>query len=176
MSILRKIQDRSVAIRIQEEALYEAAMQSYEDGEIRKGLWAKALIESGGDSSKAESIYLRLLVAALKDELYVASRLDEEATQRGLDPSAESPTSKPRDENTSYIARAAEWTIQRNDDFKVCEDLIHFAGGHVERRGSFFSRRYDVRIDGKHLTFDSYQSLGDWIRQNLPLKEWASRK
>ena len=42
---------------------------------------AKALIESEGSLPKAEAVYLRLLVTAMKDELYISGRLQDAIAQ-----------------------------------------------------------------------------------------------
>jgi hypothetical protein len=81
MTIWKKVQDKIVLTRLEEEALHAVALEHYESGERRKGLWAKALIESEGNLTKAEAIYLRLLVTAMKDELYISGRLQDAISQ-----------------------------------------------------------------------------------------------
>ena len=47
----------SLAInRLSEEQLFEQALQEVETGNIRKGLMAKAISESEGDTAKAEAL------------------------------------------------------------------------------------------------------------------------
>lgn len=82
MSIWKNIQDKAVLDRLGEEAIYEAALEEFETGERRRGLWAKAIVQAEGDQVRTEAVYLKLLVAALKDELYIASRATEIAGNR----------------------------------------------------------------------------------------------
>ena len=97
MSIWKNIKDKAVLSRLGEEALYEAALEEFETGSRRRGLWAKAIVEAEGDQVRAEAAYLGLLVAALKDELYIASRSSEIARERissQPNPRASTPPSK----------------------------------------------------------------------------------
>jgi hypothetical protein len=77
MSLFRSAKDKLVGSRMQEEALHAAALREYESGVRRDGLWAKAIIESSGNAARTESIYLRELVLALRDEIYVEARTQQ---------------------------------------------------------------------------------------------------
>lgn len=55
-----------------EEALYAAVSEEISRGQIRKGLWAKALAEEGYDDVRAKARYLKLRVRALRSELFEA--------------------------------------------------------------------------------------------------------
>lgn len=67
--MFRRFRD-SVAMRRKiEEALYEAVSKEIGAGNIKEGLWTKALSESEGDESKASALYIRLRVQAMKDDI-----------------------------------------------------------------------------------------------------------
>ena len=38
---------------------YEQVAEEIENKEINKGIWARAMSESGGDRNKAESLYIK---------------------------------------------------------------------------------------------------------------------
>lgn len=82
MGFWKSIQDKAVANRLGEEALYEAALEEFETGTRRRGLWAKAIVQGEGDQARAEAAYLKLLVTALRDDLYLVSRAAEMAGER----------------------------------------------------------------------------------------------
>lgn len=77
MSIWKHAKDRAALARLQDEAFHEQAFREITSGTRRDGLWAKAVIESGGDEVRAKVAYLRLLVSAIRDESYIGSRLAE---------------------------------------------------------------------------------------------------
>jgi hypothetical protein len=52
-----------------EEALYAAVGEELRQGNIRQGLWAKALAEEGYDKQKAKARYLKLRVRSLRKEM-----------------------------------------------------------------------------------------------------------
>lgn len=54
--------------RIDEEKLYERVSAEMERGEIKKGLWAKALIEAEYDEMKAKRLYIKYRVQNIIDE------------------------------------------------------------------------------------------------------------
>lgn len=54
--------------RILEEWVYECVAHELESGDIRKGLWTKALGLALGDIGKCESIYIQLRAQSIIDE------------------------------------------------------------------------------------------------------------
>ena len=56
-----------------EERLYERAADELASGEIRKGLWVKALSDVNGNEEAAKARYIKLRVAQYKDQI-TASR------------------------------------------------------------------------------------------------------
>ena len=51
-----------------EEAFYQKVLNEIQKGFMREGIYAKALADSLGDKSKAESLYIKYRVQILKDE------------------------------------------------------------------------------------------------------------
>lgn len=70
----------------QEELLYEFVAAELEAGSLRKGLWIKALTETGFDNARARALYIKLRIVSLQDELREsASQLKQiHATQSRL--------------------------------------------------------------------------------------------
>lgn len=72
----------SVAIsRKAEELLYERALDEFDSGEIRRGLWAQALSEAGGNEARAKGVYLRLRVRSMVDDGAIVANLMQEPTK-----------------------------------------------------------------------------------------------
>lgn len=80
MSLWKKAKDRAVLGRLEEEAFYAQAADEMSRGVRREGLWAKAVSQSNGNASVVRTKYISLLVEALRDEIYVAQRVEEMAS------------------------------------------------------------------------------------------------
>ena len=52
----------------QEEAFYKQVLEEVEAGNMRKGIYAKALADGLGDEGKAQSLYIKYRVQSLVDE------------------------------------------------------------------------------------------------------------
>ena len=52
----------------QEEAFYKQVLEEVEAGNMRKGIYAKALADSSGDLGKANSLYIKYRVQSLVEE------------------------------------------------------------------------------------------------------------
>jgi hypothetical protein len=61
---LKKI---AISGRTDDELLYEFVLSEMENGVVAKGLWGKALANSGGDNANAKSIYMKYRVQSIKD-------------------------------------------------------------------------------------------------------------
>lgn len=68
MGLFDDIKAQGAAYRLNEEALYAEALREMEAGLRRDGLWAKALADAEMDQTKAQALYIKLRVQALKDE------------------------------------------------------------------------------------------------------------
>lgn len=103
MSFWKGSKDRAAIARMQDEALHEEAYLEIQSGQRRHGLWAKAILDSGGDETKAKIAYLRLLVSALRDERYLAQRMQEEVAAQTRSRTAQaSSRTPPRDPLNGY--------------------------------------------------------------------------
>lgn len=60
---------KDAAARLTEEALYEQVAAEISAGVRREGLWAKAIVDSGGSPNAARATYIRLRVQSLIDEI-----------------------------------------------------------------------------------------------------------
>ena len=56
------------ASKLVEEQLYAHAAEEVASGQIRQGLWAKAIAETGGDEAAAKAQYLKLRVEIMRAE------------------------------------------------------------------------------------------------------------
>lgn len=75
--IWKVIKDKVVSARLLDETYYKSAIDEVANGVIRPGLWAKALVEAGGDERLQKGHYIKLLVLALKDEQYIVGRVQD---------------------------------------------------------------------------------------------------
>jgi len=66
--MFNKFKKNIIQSRKNEEWLYEKVLAEVESGNIRRGLYAKALSQSDGDEKKAQSIYLKLRVQSIIDD------------------------------------------------------------------------------------------------------------
>lgn len=69
MSLLEFLNSRSYETPRREELLYEFVAIELEDGTLSKGLWTKALSETGFDDARARALYIKMRVASLNAEL-----------------------------------------------------------------------------------------------------------
>jgi hypothetical protein len=67
--MFKRIKQTLAASRILDEQYYIVVHNELENGIKRKGIWAKALADSGGSDNKAKSLYIRYRVQSIKDEL-----------------------------------------------------------------------------------------------------------
>lgn len=75
--IWKVIKDKVVSARLLDETYYGFAIDEIASGVTRPGLWAKALVEAGGDERLQKGHYIKLLVLALKDEQYIVGRVQD---------------------------------------------------------------------------------------------------
>jgi len=50
------------------ELIHALVLREMQNGIVRDGLWAQAMVESGSDAALTQSIYIRLRAASLQDE------------------------------------------------------------------------------------------------------------
>jgi len=85
VAILDALKKKDAKSRLTEEILYAEVLREVEGGVRRDGLWAKALSDTDFDEAKAKSLYIKLRVQSLRDELNIAresGRQEEERIQQ----------------------------------------------------------------------------------------------
>lgn len=68
MGLFDNFKTKKAEARLIEEALYQEALNEVEQGIRRDGIWAKAIVDSNGEESKARALYLKYRVRSLIDE------------------------------------------------------------------------------------------------------------
>lgn len=71
MSFFSSAKAKLAASKLAEEQLYALAAEEVASGQIRQGLWAKAIAETGGDDAAAKARYLKLRVEIMRAEFDV---------------------------------------------------------------------------------------------------------
>ncbi len=65
----------SISSRLAEEELYEQVASELSRGERREGLWVKALAKAGGNTERAQALYIEYRIQALMDEAVIAEQV-----------------------------------------------------------------------------------------------------
>ena len=81
MSFFSSAKAKLAASKLAEEQLYAQAAEEVSSGQIRQGLWAKAIAENGGDDSAAKARYLKLRVEIMKAEAEVTDYAMKQAAK-----------------------------------------------------------------------------------------------
>lgn len=50
------------------ELIHAMVLRELQDGIVRDGLWAQAMVESGSNTSMTQAVYIRLRAASMQDE------------------------------------------------------------------------------------------------------------
>ena len=67
--------------RLNEEAIYAEVYRELEDGQLRDGLYAKAIVIAEGDTEMARVEYLKLRVQSIKDEMVLKGVVEQQAME-----------------------------------------------------------------------------------------------
>ena len=110
MSLFSSAKAKLAASKLAEEQLYAQAAEEVASGQIRQGLWAKALAESDGDETAAKGRYLKLRVEIMRAE---ADVVDYAIKQAAKDAALDAEANKPLKE----IDFAVRWLERK--DYKV---------------------------------------------------------
>jgi len=81
LSFFSSAKAKLAASKLAEEQLYAQAAEEVASGQIRQGLWAKAIAETGGDEAAAKAHYLKLRVEIMKAEAEVTDFAVNEAAK-----------------------------------------------------------------------------------------------
>lgn len=79
MRLLSKLKDALTQPSLDDTHLYAQVASETERGYRREGLWAKALTEVEFDTQRAKAVYMKMAVAALKQEAREAAKAHENA-------------------------------------------------------------------------------------------------
>ena len=77
-----KFRLNSAKARLLEEKVYEQVVKELAQGFRRDGLWAKAMAEGNGSEERAKSIYIKLRVQSIKDEMEVNADIIKTEAER----------------------------------------------------------------------------------------------
>ena len=75
MSFFSSAKAKLAASKLAEEQLYAQAAEEVASGQIRQGLWVKAIAETGGDEAAAKARYLMLRVEIMQAEAALTARV-----------------------------------------------------------------------------------------------------
>ena len=110
MSLFSSAKAKLAASKLAEEQLYAQAAEEVASGQIRQGLWAKALAEADGDETAANGRYLKLRVEIMRAE---ADLVDYAIKRAAKDAALDAEANKPLKE----IDFALRWLERK--DYKV---------------------------------------------------------
>ena len=68
----------SIISRMQETKFHELVMEEISNEEFVSGLWGQALVQAQGEDKKALSLYIKLRVQSLKDEMLLGKIIEDE--------------------------------------------------------------------------------------------------
>jgi hypothetical protein len=74
LPIIDKLLSQNPKSRLSDDGLFEKAYDELHNSNLVKGVWGRALSESGGDEKKAEALYLKLRVQQIKDEKHLSAQ------------------------------------------------------------------------------------------------------
>ena len=133
MECLKRAKATAALSRKAEEFLYERALDEYESGEIRRGLWAQALAKAQGDEARAKGVYLKLRVRAMMDDGAIVDQFEAESSR------AQAPTPKPAAHRQRSQAQTQESVDNPGSDFGVLGIiLLLFVAGSLAVGGLFY--------------------------------------
>ena len=101
----KSIKDAAVIERLKDEAAHAEAMHEMSTGKRRDGLWAKAIIQSNGDDKTAKILYLKFLVEAIKDDIYIAGRTHEDSFESTPKKTQDNVADKPTQRSNNPTSR-----------------------------------------------------------------------
>ena len=130
MSFFSSAKAKLAASKLAEEQLYAQAAEEVASGQIRQGLWAKAIAETDGDDAAAKARYLKLRVEIMKAEAEVTDYVQKQAAKEASEksPQSESPPRRPPTTRSHYrpdaYLRSLGYQVTGGpDDYKVVDEL-----------------------------------------------------
>ena len=126
MSLFSSAKAKLAASKLAEEQLYAQAAEEVASGQIRQGLWAKAIAETDGDDAAAKARYLKLRVEIMKAEAEVTDYVQKQAAKEasGKSPQSETPpTTRSHYRPDAYLRSLGYQVTGGPDDYKVVDEL-----------------------------------------------------
>lgn len=150
MGLFDKFKKTTIQSRRYEEKLYEVALEEVKAGDIRKGLYAKALSKADGDKGKADGIYLKLRVQSIMDDIE-SDQINRRENDKALQ---------------AIKSLEGEIVVKSTSDLKTeCEHILRSKGYALRKR--FMSEKWFVTpIDDKNWNYFSSTHLSE-------VKKWA---
>ena len=139
MSFFSSAKAKLAASKLAEEQLYAQAAEEVAAGQIRQGLWAKAIAETGGDEAAAKAHYLKLRVEIMKAEAEVtdfvrkqtAKQADNERTKDNHSSEVEMARRFLYGEGYKVKTQAGKFRVYEpaggRPDWKTKEELLEYA-------------------------------------------------
>ena len=110
MSFFSSAKAKLAASKLAEQQLYAQAAEEVASGQIRQGLWAKAIAETAGDEAAAKAHYLKLRVEIMQAEAevtdYARKQAAREADQAAREANKESARDWDRDSYSNEVEMA----------------------------------------------------------------------
>ena len=127
MSFFSSTKAKLAASKLAEEQLYAQAAEEVASGQIRQGLWAKALAESDGDETAAKGRYLKLRVEIMRAEAEVLDYVAKEAVKRPEQPEVQAyepdPNLSPVDQAKQYLRHLGYQVTGGPDNYRIVDEL-----------------------------------------------------
>lgn len=132
MSIFDSFKANLYRSAIDDSQYYEVVSEEVQNGQIRPGLWAKAIAETSGDQEKAKALYLKLRVLELKAQILETKRIQENQQREREDEERErqriEAENRANQEHQEEVRRAHELEVKerRLRKFKETRQALQF--------------------------------------------------
>ena len=131
MSLFSSAKAKLAASKLAEEQLYAQAAEEVASGQIRQGLWAKAIAETDGDDAAAKARYLKLRVEIMKAEAEVTEYAMKQAAKTVEPTEVDLVTNFLKGEGYKVKTQAGKFRVHEpaggRTDWKTEEELIQYA-------------------------------------------------
>ena len=131
MSLFSSAKAKLAASKLAEEQLYAQAAEEVASGQIRQGLWAKAIAETDGDDAAAKARYLKLRVEIMKAEAEVTDYAMKQAAKTVEPTEVDLVTNFLKGEGYKVKTQAGKFRVHEpaggRTDWKTEEELIQYA-------------------------------------------------
>ena len=137
MGFFSSAKAKLAASKLAEEQLYAQAAEEVASGQIRQGLWAKAIAETGGDEAAAKAQYLKLRVEIMKAEAEVTDYAMKQAAKIVEPTEADLAINFLKGEGCKVKTKAGKFRVHEpaggRTGWKTEEELFEYARGRGYR-------------------------------------------